>query len=76
MNSLISYMEEARWFDGDVYVVWLHGCTDGWPRAIFNSLEDADLWLNHVYLNPEGYTIEHVRFAQLCRAVAERPHLV
>ena len=28
----------------DCYVVWIIGPTDGWPRAIFDNLDDAKIY--------------------------------
>lgn len=63
-----SYMEEAGWTDG-VYVVWLNGCTDGWPRAIFLEEELAENWVKTIKLNPEGYMIEFVNMSELSKEI-------
>lgn len=65
MDTIISYMKEIGWFDGPVYIVWLHGATDGWPQAIFLEKERAEWFVKNIYLNPEGFTIEEVDFATL-----------
>lgn len=67
--TTISYMKEAGWCDGDVYVVWLNGATDGWPAAIFNNEGTAECFVNIVPLNPEGYLVEKISFITLCDAI-------
>lgn len=59
-KSLISYMKEIGWFNSDVYVVYLHGATDGWPQAIFLEEERAKWFIDNVPLNPEGASIEKI----------------
>jgi hypothetical protein len=66
-------MEEDGWFEQPIYIVWLHGCTDGWPQAIFRSRTAAQDWVNEcVHLNPEGYDIIEMDFKKLCYQVVER----
>lgn len=68
-SSLISYMEEIGWFNNFVYVVWLHGATDGWPNAIFLDKKRAEQWAENVNCNPEGYSIQKINFSDLiCHA--------
>lgn len=65
MSNLISYMEEIGWFDGNVYVVWLHGATDGWPQGIFLEKERAEWFVKNIQLNPEGYSFQKISFTDL-----------
>jgi hypothetical protein len=69
-RNLLDYMEESCWFESDVYVVWTHGCTDGWPQAIFNGREGAEVWVANIRLNPEGYDIIPMNFRTLCQTVS------
>lgn len=70
VETTVSYMDEAGWFDSDVYVVWTHGCTDGWPRAIFYSREGAEVWVKNIPLNPEGYDIISMNMSALAKEIA------
>lgn len=65
----VEYMDEFGWFDDFVYSVWLNGCTDGWPRAIFVSEKDALKWAKTQHLNPEGYNIRRHKLENLAKEI-------
>lgn len=64
-ETVLDYMKEMGWFERDVYVVWLHGCTDGWPRAFFLYRDEAEAWVKTIHLNPEGFDIEAISMTRL-----------
>jgi hypothetical protein len=68
---LKNYMEEDGFLCGRVFVVWLHGATDGWPQAMFTSHEAAEKWVETIRLNPEGYSIEAIDFLTLCQTIVD-----
>ncbi len=67
LDQLVSYMSEMNWFCDPVYVVWFHGCTDGWPQCIFTTEEAAIKFVSVRRLNPEGYSIQKVHFGELVK---------
>lgn len=69
LNITVSYMHEAGWFDSPVYVVWLHGATDEWPQAIFNTKEGADFWVKIIHMNPEGFNIVEMSMFELSKQI-------
>ena len=40
------------------FVVYLCGCTDCFPWAVFVRREDAEDWAARISTNPEGYVVK------------------